>query len=222
MRTPGRIVALFLATAALSGFTAVPAQAAPPRVAVWGDSLAYQMCGGEQQALPAREYGMTDAGCNGYSGATSGGIYRRAIDPSWSDPVIPWKPTPRFDVSGALATADVIVMSAGTNNALRQQDPAWLGYDVDNVMGLAKGRVVIWFDVGLRLDVPKPLANSSQFASAVRHDDALWAKARQYSNLRVVAWGGEVGSHREYVQDDGVHLTSSGWAARWQLIRANL
>jgi lysophospholipase L1-like esterase len=222
MKLLTHIISIALAATTVLTLAAAPANAAPPKVAVWGDSLAYQMCGEGQQAAPTREYGITDVGCSGYSGATAGGIYRRVVEPGWSDPLISWKPDPRFDVRASWAAADLIIISAGTNNALRQQPPEWMGFDVDNIMQLAGSRRVIFFDVGVRTDVPAPLFNAAQFRSAVAQDDALWAKARQYPNLRVVAWGGEVGAHKEYVKPDGVHLTPQGWAARWRLVQANL
>jgi hypothetical protein len=199
---------------ALFGF-ASPAQAAGDRTVVLGDSIIGQMCGGDHQSIPTRLVpNAADVGCYGWPGTTSGGLWRQINEPGWVDPLNSNRSTQTFDLRGAINNADTLVIGLGTNNFLRQQPVEWFGWDIDNFMRLANGRRVIWFDIGTRM-APGPTLDS-----AFAHNTMLWSKRAQYPNLTVLAWGGEVGSHSNYLLSDGIHLSTDGYYRRWNMVNS--
>jgi lysophospholipase L1-like esterase len=200
---------------------ATPAQAVEIRqkVVVLGDSIVDQMCGSRNQAIPTRVVPRAeDVGCYGWSGATSGGLWRQTYEPGWIDPGNVNRPTQQFNINDAIKRADVVIIGLGTNNALRQQPTEWFGWDIDNFMRVANGKRVIWFDVAMKV-WPGSIANDAQWRSAVAHDTVLWNKMSQYPNLTVLSWGGAVGSNQNYVLPDGVHLSDAGYFKRWEMAR---
>lgn len=213
-----KIVVALLAI--LSVFTfATPAQAASkPRLTVIGDSLVAQMCGHANEAIPTRRVPVTDVGCLGWSGVTSGGVWQRTIQPNWVDPLNSIKPTNSIPYKQALNNADVIVIGLGTNNALRQQPLEWFGWDIDNIMREANGRKVVWFDIGMRVQ-PGALGNWDQWRSADQHNGLLWSKTAQWPNLHVLPWGGTIGNDPGLVQQDGIHTTDRGTLKRWEMVK---
>ncbi len=187
------------------------------KMAVIGDSLVSQMCSHQNEAIPTRRVQVYDVGCLGWSGATSGGVWRRTIEPNWVDPLNTIPPTNSIPFKQALDQANVIVVGLGTNNALRRQPTDWYGWDIDNIMSVAAGRKVIWFDTGMRV-WPGSLGNWDQWKSATLHNEVLWAKTTQYPNLTVLPWGGTI-SDSKYVLSDGVHLTDAGYLKRWEMVK---
>lgn len=217
----GRLAIISFAASAFLGLAVAPANAGPvPRVVMIGDSLAYQMCGGDSQAIPTREVSVIDGGCYGWSGSTSGGFVRQMREPGWIDPGNVSRSTQRFDLASAVRSADVVVVSLGSNNAMRQEPTQYLAWDIGNIQSMLKpGARLVWFDVGMRPDSAKPVMNAAQFASAIAQDDTLWREARRYPNMTVLPWGGRAGADKGLLLDDGLHLTQAGWAARWRMVR---
>jgi lysophospholipase L1-like esterase len=193
-----------------------PASAAPIRTVVLGDSLTYQICGSDHQSIPTREYpDFIDNGCYGWSGATSGGLWRQTVEPGWRDPGIPWASTQRFNLASAIANADRVIIGAGTNNAIRQEDPRFVGWDMGNFRSIMKPSArLVWVDVGMRSE----RVNRSVFTSAEKQNVSIYSTATGLQNTCVLPWGGQVGIHPEYIQADGIHLTPAGYDARWRLI----
>ena len=209
------ILAAFMGLAVV--FTGVqPASAAPLRTVVIGDSLTYQICGQDHQSIPTREYPQyIDAGCYGWSGATSGGLWRQTIEPGWRDPGIGWPSTQRFNIAAAVSDADLVIIGAGTNNALRQEDPRFVGWDMNNFRSLMKPSAkLMWVDVGMRAE----RVSRSVFDSAGKQNVSIYAAASKLPNTCVIAWGGQTGVHPEYIQADGIHLTPAGYDGRWRTI----
>jgi|GEM_PF-6661730 len=228
---------LAVAVAMLSGMGFLsPASAATvtaKRAVVLGDSLAAQMCGGDQQAIPTRTAKLIDVGCYGWPGATTTELRAYVDNASYRSA---WAgmgaPNARFNLRQAIAEADVLILSLSTNDAKRDTvlydtgrwptgdgpwpynhvpvDNGWFNQQIDWWMQQAQGKPVVWFDIGCR-------TNDSLFLYAAMHrDDVLRNAMGRWPNLRVVYWGGEISAHPEYLKDE-VHMTQAGLDARWRL-----
>jgi lysophospholipase L1-like esterase len=118
----------------------------------------------------------------------------------------------RDTISGAQALAkadltsvDVVVAALGTNDWYK---PTRFRDAMEQVMRVAKGKRVVWLDVGGWLE--------NKFAI----NDHLWDGTVDHDNMWVMSWSGVIAAHLDYLIGDGIHLTPAGYKARaWSLAK---
>lgn len=206
------------------------------RVLVLGDSISWQQCDGDQQVVLPRVglLSARDGGCYGWSGATTAEMRELVDNPGWAAPRLgPGRPAPRFGLRQRLDAADLLVLGLGTNDAVRERDAydrarwpagdgAWpyfhvplangeFARQVDWFLQQARGRPVLWVDVGTR--TPEPVFA----ASAVQYDAALVAAEARWPNLTVLRWSDRVRADGALLKDEA-HVSDAGWAARWAMV----
>ena len=121
---------------------------------------------------------------------------------------------------GALPTPDVWVVNLGVNDALTAGSAttggySWYNQKIDYILGLARGRPVIWTNLPCGIYPPE-----YQTGCAIINQ-ALWNAQPRWPNLRFANWRTVAELHPEWV-DGTVHLTTAGYAAYAALIKDEL
>jgi GDSL-like Lipase/Acylhydrolase family len=102
----------------------------------------------------------------------------------------------------------VIHVSLGTNDDPNQA--AGFRAAIDEIMEVAgERRCVVWTNI-----VRPPVAGKSYAG----YNRALTRESRERDNLRVVNWARMVRRHRDWLADDGVHVSAEGYRARAEAV----
>jgi len=93
-----------------------------------------------------------------------------------------------------------VVISLGTNDPSGAVDA--FRTDIEQVLGLARGRCVVWATIHRDGDAYAPF------------NGALETEAAANRNLRLVDWTSMLAAHPEWLAADGIHATPDGYRAR--------
>lgn len=193
-----------------------------------------------------------DGGCYGWSGATTadmafmvqGGRFQ-SNGPGQPHPVfLDRGMSDIWNLREAMDRADVLVVGLGTNDSNRMvgcgtsKVTPW-PVQIDNAPGsgpnpppcqltiqqfrdhlnyfawLAGGKPIFWFDVAVTNTADPAYPHMADI------NDAIWGTASRWPNFHPIAWNRAVTAHPEYLRD-GVHLSDSGGAARYNTLVAAL